>query len=135
MQPPSGEAVRISGDAVVNVRDDKQTVTLPLVVVEKGGPPLLGRDWLRALGINLGLNIINHDCPQTLELVPESYGSVFKSSADCLRGTKVKLYTEPGAIPKFCRARQPLYALREAIKEALSRLQRNGTIAPVEHSE
>ncbi|GFS24962.1 Pol polyprotein [Elysia marginata] len=115
---------------------DKQTVTLPHVVVEKGGPPSLGRDWLRALGMYLGLNIINQDCPQTLEQVLESHGSVFKSSAGCLRGTKlVKLYTEPGAIPKFCRARQPPYAWREAIEEELSRLQCVGIIAPVEHSE
>ncbi|GFS18365.1 polyprotein, partial [Elysia marginata] len=113
----TGEAVRICGEAVVDVRDDKLTVTLPLVVVEKGGPPLLGRDWLSALGINLGLNRINHDCPQTLEQVLESYGSVFKSSAGCLRGTKVKLYTSRALSSSFAgRDSLPMPCARQSKK-------------------
>ncbi|GFR67282.1 Pol polyprotein [Elysia marginata] len=97
----------------------------------------MSRDGLSALGINLGVNIINHDCLQTLEQILESHGSVFKSSAGCLLGTKpkVKLYTEPGTILKFCRAQQPLYALREAIEEELSGLQSDGIIEPIQHSK
>ncbi|GFR58001.1 Pol polyprotein [Elysia marginata] len=130
----TGEAIKICWKAIVDVHVDKPTFTLPLVDVEKGGPPFLGRDWLSALGISLCLNT-NRVCTQTSEQVLESHGSVFKSLAGCLRGTKIKLYTEPGAIPKFCRARKLLYALRKAIEEELSRLQRDGIIKPIEHSE
>ena len=39
----TGENVEICGEAEVVVTDDDKTATLPLVVVERGGPPLLGR--------------------------------------------------------------------------------------------
>ena len=42
----TGENAQICGEAEVVVTDDDKTATLPLVVVERRGPPLLGRDWI-----------------------------------------------------------------------------------------
>ncbi|GFO41416.1 polyprotein [Plakobranchus ocellatus] len=130
----TGEKVDISGEAMVEVCDGARTLTLPIVVVKKGGPPLLGRNWLDPLNIALDLNTVDQGQPQ-LEQLLANFENVFSSSAGCLRDVKVKLYTAPGATPKFCTARQPPYALREAIEEELNRLQRDGIIEAVEHSE
>ncbi|KAK3802598.1 hypothetical protein RRG08_041454 [Elysia crispata] len=48
---------------------------------------------------------------------------------------EVTLHGKPDTTSKFYRARQPPYALREAIVEELSRLQRDGIVEPVDHSD
>ena len=58
----TGENVQICVEAEVVVTDDDKTATLPLVVVERGGPPLLGRNWIQHLQVDLRINTIDsHD--------------------------------------------------------------------------
>ena len=45
------------------------------------------------------------------------------------------LHVEPTAIPVFHEARPVPYALREEIEQDLERLERAGTIEPVQYSE
>jgi len=130
----TGETVNIRGEAVVEVSDGNQTLNLPIVVVEKGGPPLLGRNWLNRFNIDLSLNRLDSHHQKLQELLTR-HDNIFKSSAGCLSDVRVRLHTKPDSNPKFCRARQPPYALREAIEEELSRLQREGIIEAVEHSD
>ena len=42
---------------------------------------------------------------------------------------------EADAVPKYCKARPVPYAMKEKIEEELKRLQEEGTIEPVQHSE
>ena len=128
----TGEIVKICGETVVEVVDGNKTVNLPIVVVEKGEPPLLGRDWMQHLHLDFAINEV-HD--QQLDTLLHEYDHVFKKSAGLIRDVQVKLHMKPDATPKFYRARQPPYALREAIEEELQRLQRDGIVEPVEHSE
>ena len=98
----TGENVQICGEAEVVVTDDVKTATLPLVVVERGGPPLLGRDWIQHLHVDLRINTIDsHD--KKLQKLLEDHDSVFKSAADCLRDVKVTLHGKPDTTPKFYR--------------------------------
>ena len=130
----TGENVQICGEAEVVVTEDGKTATLPLVVVERGGLPLLGRDWIQHLQVDLRINTIDsHD--KKLQKLLEDHNSVFKSAAGCLLDVKVTLYSKPDTTPKFYRARQPPHALREAMEEELSRLQRDGIVEPVDHSD
>ena len=116
------------------VTDDDKTATLPLVVVERGGPLLLGRDWIQHLQVDMRINAIDsHD--KKLQKLLEDHNSVFKSAAGCLRNVKVILYGKPDSTPKFHRVRQPPYALREAIEKELSRPQRDSIVEPVDHSD
>ena len=115
------------------VTDDDKTATLPLVVVERGGPLLLGRDWIQHLQVDLRINAIDsHD--KKLQKLLEDHNSVFKSAAGCLRNVKVILYGKPDSTHKFHRVRQPPYALREAIEKELSRPQRDSIVELVDHS-
>ena len=130
----TGENVQICGEAEVVVTDDDKTATLPLIVVERGGPPLLGKDWIQHIQVDLRINtIVSHD--KKLQKLLVDHNSVFKSAAGCLRDVKVTLYGKHGTTPKFHRARQPPYALREAIEEELSRLMRDGIVEPDDHSD
>lgn len=130
----TGEAVNIFGEADVEVSHEDKTVTLPLLVVGGNGPSLLGRDWLKHLNIDLSIfNIDNHE--QKLQDLLNQHASVFQDSPGCLRDVTVTLHVDANAQPKFCKPRQPPYALRDSIEEELNRLQRDGIIAPVEFSE
>ena len=130
----TGENVQICGEEEVVVTDDDKTATLPLVIVKRGGPPLLGRDWIQHLQVNLRINTIDsHE--KKLQKLLKDHNSVFKSAAGCLCDVKVTLYGKPDTTPKFYRARQPPYALREAIEEELSNLQRDGIVEPVNDSD
>ena len=130
----TGENVQICGEAEVVVTDDVKTATLPLVVVERGGPPLLRRDWIQHQHVDLRIKTIDNN-DKKLQKLLEDHGSVLKSAAGCLCDVQVTLHGKPDTTSKFYRARQPPYALREAIVEELSRLQRDGIVEPVDHSD
>jgi hypothetical protein len=48
----TGEKLIISGSAMVQVKHNNQTQELPLVVLKKDGPTLLGRNWLEKIRID-----------------------------------------------------------------------------------
>ena len=129
----TGELVTICGETEVEVRNQDTTHLLPIVIVEKGGPPLMGRDWLKKFNVTMSINHVDNN--EKLHKLLEAHSSVFKTSAGCLRDVKIKLHTKPDSTPKFCRARQPPYAQREAIEAELGRLQREGIIEALEHSD
>ena len=86
------------------------------------------------LQVDLRINTIDsHD--KKLQKLLEDHNNVFKSAAGCLRDVKVTLYGKPDTTPKVYSARQPPCALREAIEEELSRLQRVGIVGPVDRSD
>lgn len=48
------EPIAVVGSSVVKVEYEEQTTNLPLIVVRKAGPILLGRNWLHAIKLNWG---------------------------------------------------------------------------------
>ena len=60
---------------------------------------------------------------------------MFKEGLGTLQGAKAKIHVDPTATPMFHKARPVLYALREKIEQDLERLERAGTIEPVQYSE
>jgi len=132
----TGEKLKVVGQTEVKVTQGSQCKALMLVVVTGKGPSLLGRDWLKHLHVDWSVFSVNTPASTSeLERLLDDHADVFSSSAGCLQGVAVKLHLRPEATPKFCKARQPPYALRDSIEEELSRLQRDGIIEPVEFSE
>ena len=133
----TGEVVSVHGEVVVSVRAKDQEKELSLLVVEGTGPPLLGRDWLNLLGLDWPSMCRLHytDTSDKLETILGEHSAVFSDTPGCLRSHKVKIHLRPEATPKFCKARQPPYAMRQRIEEELDRLQRDGIIKPVEFSD
>ena len=134
----TGERVNIIGQAEVDVSHRDVKTKLTIHVVDSTGPSLVGRDWIASLKLDLNticnLNSGN-SAEKDLKTLLHKYNSVFNDSPGCIKDVKVKLHVEPGAVPKFCRARTPPYAMRAGIEDELNRLQRENIITPVEHSE
>ena len=88
------------------------------------GPSLFGQDWLTKIWLDWGA--INTVKCRTLTNVLESYSSVFEPGLGTLQGYKAKIYVDPGAQPKYCKARSAPYTMRGKVEEELERIVSEG---------
>jgi len=65
----------------------------------------------------------------------EQYPSLFSDSLGKLKGHTVSIDIEPGAKPRFCKARPVPFALKERVEMELNRLESTGVIYPVTFSK
>ena len=110
-----------------------QQVKVPLLVVKGEGPSLFGRDWLTKIHLDWGA--INTVKCGTLTSVLDSYCSVFEPGLGTLQGYEAKIYVDPGAQPKYCKAWSVPYAMRGKVEEKLERLVSDGIIEPVQFAD
>ena len=67
--------------------------------------------------------------------VLHKHQSVFAEGLGTYSGPEVHINMDPRQPPQFCKARAVPYALREAVERELGRLESEGVIEPVPHSE
>ncbi len=103
-----------------------------MLIVQGAGPSIFGRNWLSK--IILEWRTIHSVAHSPIQALSDRYFSIFKEGLGTLQGYKAKIYIDPGATPKFCRAKNVPYALREKVDTELKRLVEEGTIEPVEIS-
>ena len=133
----TGEEVKPKGSCSVNVcYSDGVEYSLPLLVVGGKGPALLGRNGLGKIKLNWP--IIKQLSPHNKrlkEIILQKHAQLFEEGLGPLQGTKAKIHVDPTATPIFHKARPVPYALREKIEQYLERLERAGTIEPIQYSE
>lgn len=93
-----------------------QTATLPLIVVKGEGPSLLGRNWLGALKLDWHDIFWLHNA--SLKAVLEKHKAGFGK----VTGYKAKILLDPGATPKYCKARSVPYFHQKKVEKELDRL-------------
>ncbi len=106
---------------MVKVQHKGLVQDLPVVVVAGSGPSLVGRHWIRRLGLLWGsAPLVHHIQEETSEEVqgrPESqihhlgevtleevlgeYGEVFKDELGRFKGPPAKIYVNKEAAPRF----------------------------------
>lgn len=134
----SGETVHPVGMTDVFVELNGQNRYLPLYVVEQGGPPLFGRDWLQAIRLDWAQIHAVKGTSITRTAVDDlvnKYSDVFSPELGTLKGVKAKLTVKEGAQPKFLKARPVPFSLRPAVEREIDRLVDIGVLTPVERSE
>ncbi|XP_062297408.1 uncharacterized protein K02A2.6-like [Scomber scombrus] len=151
----TGHRVKVLGAAVVKVQHKGLVQDLPVVVVAGSGPSLVGRYWIRRLGLQWRSepqvhhiqeetseevqgrpeSQIHHLGEVTLEEVLGEYGEVFKDELGRFKGPPAKIYVDKEAAPRFFKARPVPYAMRGRVEEELNRLLTQGIIEPVKHAE
>lgn len=129
----SGTPIKSLGYIVMNVRlGDVMAYNLRCYVIKNGGHPLLGRDWIKALNIKqLNFNdIIDEPCVSKLAA---EFPEVFTDKlGKCKKPLQLQLTDKE---PVYVRARPVPIALRARVERELQRLEAEGTISRVEHSE
>ena len=132
----TGRRVNVLGAAVVKVQHKGVVQDLPVVVVAGLGPSLVGRYWIRRLGLQWRSVPQNHHVqeetseevhgrpdPQIHHVKEETLegenGEVFKDELGRFKGPPVKIYVDKEAAPRFFKARPIPYVMRGRIEAEL----------------
>ena len=65
----------------------------------------------------------------------DRHSALFKTGLGTLKDYKAKIYVDPQAKPKFCKARQVPFSMKSKVEEELERLEKEGIIEPVQYAE
>ena len=134
----SGETITPAGIINVLVNYEGQEHNLDLFVVKKDSPSLFGRAWLKH--IKLDWNSIKFlqtgkSTEDNVQELLQKYSQIFTAESGKVKGMKASLTLKENAQPKFCRARPVPYALKERVEKELDRLESEGIIQKVDHSD
>ncbi len=100
---------------------------------------LLGRDWIAALGIQLGaitqVNAVGELPKKRLSSLLASFDEVFNDELGTCRNFQAKLHLKPEAVPKFFKPRAIPLALKDSVGQELDRLVQKGILEKIDFSE
>ena len=132
----TGETMPVVGELHVQVRYGMQSSRLRLVVVGGSGPTLLGRDWLKSLKLDWHqICLVSREKTTELQPLLERYHNVFKDELGTASIHKAKLHVRSDAVPKFFKPRSVPFSTKDAIGAELDRLEAEGILEKVSHSE
>ncbi|XP_048485025.1 uncharacterized protein K02A2.6-like [Plutella xylostella] len=118
---------------VVNVCYGDKQVKLNLFVIENGGPPLMGRTWIKQLMLAIvECHSLTEDDSMAVSLRNE-FPDVFAEGLGTFK-SEFKLYLKDES-PVFIKSRPMPLALRQPVERELDRLQREDVIYKVERSD
>ena len=133
----TGQSMSVAGQIEVEVRYQQQTHTLPLFVVTGEGPSLLGRNWLKHLILDwktIGLVSRCHGEERVKDLL-RKYEFVFTEGMGTMTQYQAKLTLKPDTTPVFKKPRPVPFTLRDTLSQELDRLESDGIIEKVDHSD
>ncbi len=132
----TGQALTVLGSAQVEVRYNGTVKQLPVVVVPGTGPNLLGRGWIKELGMEWeALHRMQGVKNVTLPEVLSQHEELFKEELGELKGPPAKIYVDKEAVPRFFKARPVPYAMKAKVEVEIERMLREHIIEPVKYSE
>jgi hypothetical protein len=130
----TGSEIPVVGTLTVKVRLHQQEVSLPVIVVEGSGPNLLGRDWLGHLRLDWQSMFTTH-LPDSLPDVVRKHEAVFCPGLGTIKNLKATLHQKADVSPRFMKHRAIPHAMKAATEKELERLEKEGIIVPVQHSD
>ena len=132
----TGEPMQVVGQLNVRVKYGTQEAKLVLVVVGGNGPSLFGRNWLKYLRLDWStIAAVRTARPTALDTLMKRHQQLFADELGTVEPYKATLQVQPDATPRFFKPRQVPFAIKAAIGEELDRLEQQGIIEKVSHSE
>ena len=131
----TGQAMKVVGEVTMSVSYQGQPAkSLDLVVVQGNGTTLLGRDWLKYIRLDWKtIGSVSREA--SVSALLDTYSDVFSSKLGTIRPFKATLLTTPGASPKFMKARTVPFSQRADVEAELERLELQGVLEKVRHSD
>ena len=132
-----GSFLPIAGQINVNFKHitsdiEKKAI---LIVVNRSGPSLLGRDILKQFQLlGIPINAVSIPDSKLAEDIKSEFPSLFSNQLGCYKGKKFSVQVDESVKPVYCKPRMIPYALRTKVEKELERLQQEGVISPVTHS-
>ena len=87
-----GEPLSVCGEIVIDVSHRNNKAQLPLLVVDKDGPSLLGRNWLACF--HLDWNAIHNVQESKVSHILDKYKAVFSPGLGTLVGLEAKIHIQ-----------------------------------------
>ena len=135
----SGEKISVEGQIRVQVQVSNETPkNLNLLVVPGNGSSLLGRDWLEELRLDwTTIGQLRHEeaMPARLKELLDKHSAVFSDGLGAFNGPPITLKLKVNAQPKFLKARNVPFALKNKVDQQLQCEIDQGILIPVECSE
>ncbi len=143
----TNQPIKPLGKLSVRVQYQNVEKQLTLYVVTKGANPLMGRDWIRDLGVTVQIpredNVksnVNQCTVQNVESkvvndLYEKFPEVFTDSLGCYKGEPARLELKPNVVPKFLKPRPIPFALKSKVEAEIDRLVMEGILSPINNSE
>ena len=131
----TGEEIVVKGAIDVKVKYREQEADLTLTIVERNGPTLMGRDWLRYIKLDwAALNHVTQENRSELKALVDSHSALFSEGLGQIQGVRARLYLKEGSQPRFFRARQVPYSMRKKVANEIDRQVKLGILEPVKFS-
>lgn len=136
----TGEQIKTIGYVSLPVSYYNVTHTLDFHVVRNCGPPLLGRDFIRAFNLEISpaidtIQLIDNSEPMLIRELIAKFPKLFSQNLGTFNKYTVELRLKPGSKPIFFKARPVPYSLKDKIDKELDRLVGLGILQPVDHSD
>ncbi|XP_036343688.1 uncharacterized protein K02A2.6-like, partial [Rhagoletis pomonella] len=105
------------------------------VVIENGGPPLLGRNFVRTFKLNIAeLNYTKVDVGAR-EQIFNKFRNLFDGSLGCFNKGKATLKLKENYTPKFFKPRVVPLAIKSKVENEVNKLIDLGVLEPVSYAE
>ena len=136
-----GKLIKPLGKVSLPVYLQGKRYVISMLIVDKGGPPLLGRQGIQALNLSFS-NLYFKDqkkeglieVPDDIREILNKYHNVFKSDMGAYNKGKVSLKIIPGSKPVFLKYRPLPLALKYKVEAEIDRLVSLGILIPVDSS-
>eukprot|EP00112_Aurelia_sp_Birch-Aquarium-sp1_P015496 Seg344.3 transcript_id=Seg344.3/GoldUCD/mRNA.D3Y31 product="putative protein K02A2.6" protein_id=Seg344.3/GoldUCD/D3Y31 len=133
LQSYSGEVLATKGDILVDVEFKGQRAKLPMVVFGGDKPALFGRNWWMEIKLDCNqLFVVNYGVG---EEISEKHKFVFDVQHGVIKGFKADLLLKNDAKPVFKKVRPVPFSLKKVVEKKLDRLNKDGIMPPMIHSE
>ncbi|CAK1602520.1 unnamed protein product [Parnassius mnemosyne] len=129
----TGDVIETIGYIVVMVICGSKSAMLKLFIIENGGPPLMGRTWIKKLKIEIVECHNISDSESVAKALRDEFPEVFAEGLGTFK-SPVSLHLKVET-PVFVKARPLPLALRPRVESELKRLEYEGVIYKVERSE
>lgn len=140
--------IQIYGMLKVSVVYGEKKLLLPLYVSNVRKHPLLGRQWMKAMRVDLNeiayadVNKLEtalataslKTTPAAVKALVERYADLYDDSIGRIQGFAAKLCLKPNVKPVYIKARPVPFSLRAAVESELDKLVESGVLVKVNHS-
>ena len=129
------ESIPVQGNVKMDIKyNGKNYREMSILVTNGDGPTLMGRKWLKVIKLNWH-QLFNLEEKQKCQEILDRYKEVFNPELGELKTTqKIKLHVGD-ATPRYHKARNVPYSMREKVDVEIDRLVKEGILEPVQFSE
>jgi len=125
-----------SGWFTAAVKYNGREAKLPMLVMQRDGPPLPGRAWFEQLGIGIyGINKLGVGLPPQFPPQLEGLEPLFGPDMGEYNGPPAHIYMKDGAQPVFLPARSLPIAAKDGVVKEIDRMVSMNVYEPVPYSQ